>query len=54
MVFAKRLLNRAPDGDRATSLEEEALAVELNNLTHDAQEGVASFVERRPVEFKGW
>ena len=54
LVFAKRLLNRAPDGDRATSLEEEALAVELNNLTHDAQEGVASFVERRPVEFKGW
>ncbi|MGH8982412.1 MAG: enoyl-CoA hydratase/isomerase family protein [Acidimicrobiia bacterium] len=52
--FAKRLLNRSPDVDRATLLEEEALLVEIITGTHDSGEGVAAFVERRPPEFKGW
>jgi 2-(1,2-epoxy-1,2-dihydrophenyl)acetyl-CoA isomerase len=52
--FAKRLLNRSPDVDRATLLEEEALLVEITTTTEDAGEGVAAFVERRPPEFKGW
>jgi 2-(1,2-epoxy-1,2-dihydrophenyl)acetyl-CoA isomerase len=52
--FAKRLLNRSLDVDRATAFEEEALAVELVGGTQDSTEGVASFVERRPSEFKGW
>ena len=52
--FAKRLLNRSLDGDRATSFEEEALLVELVTSTEDCNEGRASFMERRPPEFKGW
>jgi hypothetical protein len=34
--------------------EEEALYVEMVTSTEDSKEGVASFVERRPTEFKGW
>jgi 2-(1,2-epoxy-1,2-dihydrophenyl)acetyl-CoA isomerase len=52
--FAKRLLNRSPDIDRATAFEEEALYVELVAGTVDSTEGVASFIERRPSEFKGF
>jgi 2-(1,2-epoxy-1,2-dihydrophenyl)acetyl-CoA isomerase len=52
--FAKRLLNRSLDTDRATMFEEEALLVEMVTATGDSTEGVTSFVERRPTEFKGW
>lgn len=52
--FAKRLLNRSPDQDRATMFEEESFLVELVTGTGDTAEGVASFRERRPTEFKGW
>jgi 2-(1,2-epoxy-1,2-dihydrophenyl)acetyl-CoA isomerase len=52
--FAKKLLNRSLDVDRATAFEEEALYVELVSATVDSAEGVASFIERRPSEFKGW
>ena len=52
--FAKRLLNRSLDVDRATAFEEEALYVEMVTGTVDSTEGVASFVERRPPEFKGY
>jgi len=52
--FAKRLLNRSLDSDRATMFEEESLYVELVTSTEDSKEGIASFVERRPAEFKGW
>jgi len=52
--FAKHLLNRSLDVDRATLFEEEALLVELVAATEDSTEGVASFIERRPPEFKGW
>jgi 2-(1,2-epoxy-1,2-dihydrophenyl)acetyl-CoA isomerase len=52
--FAKRLLNRSLDVDRATLFEEEALVVEMVTGTEDSSEGVASFVDRRPPEFKGW
>lgn len=51
---AKWLTNRALDVDRATSLYDEALGQELVTYTEDMKEGIASFVERRPVEFKGW
>jgi hypothetical protein len=30
------------------------LAQELITNTVDSKEGVASFIERRPPEFKGW
>jgi len=52
--FAKRLLNRSLDVDRATLFEEEALLVELVSGTADGAEGRASFMERRPPEFRGW
>jgi len=52
--LAKRLLNRSSESDRLTAFAEEAAAQELAMTSSDAQEGVASFVERRPTEFKGW
>jgi len=52
--FAKRLLNRSLDGDRATAFEEESLYVELVTATEDCMEGRVSFMERRPPEFKGF
>ncbi len=52
--IAKWLTNRALDVDRATSLHDEAMGQELLTGTLDSKEGVASFVERRPAEFKGW
>jgi len=51
---AKWLTNRALDVDRATSLYDEAIGQELVTYTEDMKEGIASFVERRPAEFKGW
>ncbi|HVM63501.1 MAG TPA: enoyl-CoA hydratase/isomerase family protein [Acidimicrobiales bacterium] len=52
--LAKRLLNRALDADRLTAFSEEATAQEMAMSSLDAQEGVASFVERRPTAFNGW
>jgi 2-(1,2-epoxy-1,2-dihydrophenyl)acetyl-CoA isomerase len=52
--LAKKLLNRSLDVERATLFEQEATFVELVTSTEDSTEGVASFVERRPPEFKGW
>ncbi len=52
--LAKRLLNRSLESDRLTAFAEEAAAQELAMSSIDAQEGVASFVERRPTQFKGW
>jgi 2-(1,2-epoxy-1,2-dihydrophenyl)acetyl-CoA isomerase len=52
--IAKWLTNRALDVDRATSLYDEAMGQELVTNTSDMKEGIASFVERRPAEFKGW
>jgi 2-(1,2-epoxy-1,2-dihydrophenyl)acetyl-CoA isomerase len=50
----KWLTNRALDVDRATSLYDESIGQEIVTRTLDSQEGIASFVERRPAEFKGW
>ena len=52
--WSKQLLNDALDVDRRTLLVTEAMLVELNGHTLDGKEGVASFMERRPSEFKGW
>ncbi|HEX3795436.1 MAG TPA: enoyl-CoA hydratase-related protein [Acidimicrobiales bacterium] len=51
---AKWLTNRALDVDRATSFQDEAMGQELVTHTLDSKEGIASFIERRPSEFKGW
>jgi 2-(1,2-epoxy-1,2-dihydrophenyl)acetyl-CoA isomerase len=52
--FAKRLLNRSLDVDRATMFEEEALYVEMVSRTEDSTEGMNAFRERRPTQFRGW
>jgi 2-(1,2-epoxy-1,2-dihydrophenyl)acetyl-CoA isomerase len=50
----KFLLNRSFDIDRSTLASEEAWLVDALSSTHDAQEGIASFVERRPARFRGF
>jgi 2-(1,2-epoxy-1,2-dihydrophenyl)acetyl-CoA isomerase len=54
IAFTKWLTNRALETDRTGSFWDEAYAQELLTRTEDLQEGRASFVERRPPEFKGW
>jgi 2-(1,2-epoxy-1,2-dihydrophenyl)acetyl-CoA isomerase len=54
LALTKWLVNRSLDASRATSFEDEAIAQDLNMHTADGQEGVASFVERRPAEYQGW
>lgn len=52
--LTKWLLNRSLDSDRLTAFQEESWAQEAASGTEDSKEGVASFIERRPAEFKGW
>ena len=52
-MFTKWLVNRSLDVDRRTITEEESWAVELNNGTLDAQEGVNSYRERRDPYWRG-
>jgi 2-(1,2-epoxy-1,2-dihydrophenyl)acetyl-CoA isomerase len=54
IAFAKLLANRAMDSDRHTAFWDEGYAQELVSSTEDSKEGMLSFVERRPAEFKGW
>jgi 2-(1,2-epoxy-1,2-dihydrophenyl)acetyl-CoA isomerase len=54
LALTKWLVNRSLDGSRASSFEDEAIAQDLNMHTADGQEGVRSFVERRPAEYRGW
>lgn len=53
LALTKQLVNASLDGDRATALAAEATAQELNMTTADANEGVASFVERRTPKYSG-
>jgi 2-(1,2-epoxy-1,2-dihydrophenyl)acetyl-CoA isomerase len=50
----KFLLNRSLDVDRHTLAAEEAWLVDGLAATHDAVEGVASFVARRTPQFRGF
>jgi 2-(1,2-epoxy-1,2-dihydrophenyl)acetyl-CoA isomerase len=54
LALTKWLVNRSLESDRATAFAEEALAQDVNMSTHDAQEGVTAFVERREPEYRGW
>ncbi|MFD9380506.1 enoyl-CoA hydratase/isomerase family protein [Streptomyces sp. NPDC059999] len=53
IALTKQLVNASLDGDRATALAAEATAQEINMTTADANEGVASFVERRTPKYLG-
>jgi 2-(1,2-epoxy-1,2-dihydrophenyl)acetyl-CoA isomerase len=53
LALTKHLVNASLDTDRATAFAAEAAAQEINMTTADAQEGVASFVERRAPRFEG-
>ncbi|MEU6757991.1 enoyl-CoA hydratase-related protein [Streptomyces sp. NPDC046685] len=53
IALAKQLVNASLDADRATALAAEASAQEINMTTADANEGVASFVERRTPKYLG-
>ncbi|KAA0235685.1 MAG: Short-chain-enoyl-CoA hydratase [Acidimicrobiales bacterium] len=54
IALTKWLLNRSLDSSRQTCFEDEAVAQELASATEDCREGVASFIERRDPDFKGW
>jgi len=54
IALTKWLVNRSLESDRAGALGDEAIAQDLNMTTRDAQEGVASFIERRDPEYLGW
>ncbi|MHB9759586.1 enoyl-CoA hydratase/isomerase family protein [Streptomyces sp. BYX5S] len=53
LALTKHLVNASLDSNRTTAFAAEATAQELNMSTRDANEGVASFVERRKPEFRG-
>ncbi|MEU9730718.1 enoyl-CoA hydratase-related protein [Streptomyces sp. NPDC048002] len=53
LTLTKQLVNASLDSDRATAFAAEAAAQEINMTTRDAQEGVASFVERRSPRYLG-
>ncbi|GGR76022.1 enoyl-CoA hydratase [Streptomyces rubiginosohelvolus] len=53
LALTKQLVNSSLDGDRATAFAAEAAAQEINMTTRDANEGVTSFVERRPPTYEG-
>jgi 2-(1,2-epoxy-1,2-dihydrophenyl)acetyl-CoA isomerase len=54
ITLTKRLLNASPDTDRSSAFLAEGMAQEIQSYSEDSGEGVRSFVERRPAEFRGW
>jgi 2-(1,2-epoxy-1,2-dihydrophenyl)acetyl-CoA isomerase len=54
LALTKWLVNRSLESDRAGAFADEAWAQEVNMSTEDANEGVASFIERRAPEYRGW
>ncbi|MER7108445.1 enoyl-CoA hydratase/isomerase family protein [Streptomyces sp. NPDC000229] len=53
IALTKQLVNASLDTDRTTAFAAEAAAQEITMTTHDANEGVASFVERRTPAYRG-
>ena len=54
IALMKWLANRSLDSDRQSMFDSEAYAQDLNMTTHDGQEGVQSFIERRKPQYRGW
>jgi 2-(1,2-epoxy-1,2-dihydrophenyl)acetyl-CoA isomerase len=54
LALMKWLANRSLDTDRQTSFENESYAQDINMTTEDGNEGVQSFIERRPPRYRGW
>jgi 2-(1,2-epoxy-1,2-dihydrophenyl)acetyl-CoA isomerase len=54
LALTKWLVNRSLESGRTAAFEDESYAQEINMTTVDGQEGVASFVERRQPEYRGW
>ncbi|MGC4905355.1 enoyl-CoA hydratase/isomerase family protein [Streptomyces cyaneofuscatus] len=54
IALTKQLVNDSLTADRSTAFAAEAAAQEINMTTRDANEGVASFVERRTPEYRGY
>lgn len=53
LALTKQLVNASLGSDRGTAFAAEAAAQEITMTTADAQEGVASFVERRRPVYRG-
>ncbi|WP_137994067.1 enoyl-CoA hydratase/isomerase family protein [Streptomyces vilmorinianum] len=53
LALTKQLVNASLEADRASAFAAEAAAQEINMTTRDANEGVASFVERRTPRYEG-
>ncbi|MEU7008584.1 enoyl-CoA hydratase-related protein [Streptomyces sp. NPDC046332] len=53
LALTKQLVNASLEVDRCTAFAAEAAAQEINMTTRDANEGVASFVERRAPRYEG-
>jgi 2-oxoglutaroyl-CoA hydrolase len=53
LSMSKRVLNHAYDGPLSLGLEVEGLAYGLLRSSHDFQEGVHAFVEKRKPQFEG-
>lgn len=53
LALTKQLVNASLDSGRTTAFAAEAAAQEINMTTHDANEGVASFAERRTPKYRG-
>jgi 2-(1,2-epoxy-1,2-dihydrophenyl)acetyl-CoA isomerase len=54
IALTKRLLNASPDGDRTSAFLAEGMAQEIQSHAADSGEGIRSFVERRPPDYRGW
>jgi 2-oxoglutaroyl-CoA hydrolase len=53
LSMAKRVLDHAYDGPLGIGLELEGMAYGLLRSSHDFDEGVRAFVEKRPAKFEG-
>ncbi len=51
--LTKRLVSRSDGADFETQLEREGWAVQVSSRSEDREEGIRSFLEKRPPQFRG-